>query len=174
MIDRVEADESYAVEQTASLEMHRQRDQEVAGAAADIDHREHRIGAAVQLACDPADLARMDACEQADVAVGRIMQAGRQSSGRVKFSSGEAAVDRALKADWDMILMDVHMPQLDGIEASRILRANAYTGRIWALTASTLGEERERCMQAGMDGFLSKPLGIADLRAVLARAFHQR
>jgi CheY-like chemotaxis protein len=83
---------------------------------------------------------------------------------------GQSAVERALAENWHMILMDVHMPRKDGLEATRELRRSGYRGKIWALTASALGEERERCLEAGMDGFLTKPLSLSDLRGALGKA----
>ena len=80
---------------------------------------------------------------------------------------GEAAVEVALRERPDLVLMDVHMPRMDGIEATRRLRAAGYGGRIWALTASAIEEERQRSIQAGMDGFMVKPISMADLRTVL-------
>ena len=80
---------------------------------------------------------------------------------------GREALSAGLESPWDVILMDVHMPVMDGLEASRSLREAGYKGPIWALTASTLPEERDRCREAGMDGFLAKPLSLADLRTAL-------
>ena len=80
---------------------------------------------------------------------------------------GREALSAGLESSWDVILMDVHMPVMDGLEASRSLRQAGYKGPIWALTASTLPEERDRCREAGMDGFLAKPLSLADLRTAL-------
>jgi CheY-like chemotaxis protein len=64
--------------------------------------------------------------------------------------------------------MDVHMPEMDGIEATRRLRKEGYAGTIWALTASAFSEERTHCLDAGMNGFLTKPVSMADLREMLA------
>jgi CheY-like chemotaxis protein len=69
--------------------------------------------------------------------------------------------------------MDVHMPQVDGLEAARRIRA-AEAGRdgprtrIIALTANALAEDRESCLAAGMDGFLTKPLDRERLAQLLA------
>ena len=93
--------------------------------------------------------------------------------------NGAAAVDawlaaRAAGAPYDLVLMDVHMPASDGIEATRRIRA-AEAGRrtpIIALTADALSEDRDACLKAGMDGFLTKPLDrerLADVLASLGR-----
>jgi PAS domain S-box-containing protein len=78
---------------------------------------------------------------------------------------------RAAGAAYDLVLMDLHMPGLDGIEATRRIRAaEAETGRrtpIIALTANAFSEDREACLAAGMDSFLVKPLDREQLLAVL-------
>jgi CheY-like chemotaxis protein len=71
--------------------------------------------------------------------------------------------------------MDVHMPEMDGLEATRRIRTQEQAGRrkgrmpIVALTASTLEDDRQICVDAGMDDFLAKPLNLDALRAVLLR-----
>ncbi|OAF09059.1 ATP-binding protein [Bradyrhizobium neotropicale] len=91
---------------------------------------------------------------------------------------GEAALESWLAASsagasYDLVLMDIQMPQLDGIEASKRIRAHeARTGGrrtpILALTANTLVEDRYACFEAGMDGFLIKPLDREKLDEALA------
>jgi signal transduction histidine kinase/response regulator of citrate/malate metabolism/GAF domain-containing protein len=74
--------------------------------------------------------------------------------------NGEEAVSRVLEHDIDLILMDMQMPKVDGIEATRMIRllnpekANV---PIIAMTAAALPEERERCLQSGMNDYISKP-----------------
>jgi len=77
-------------------------------------------------------------------------------------ADGEAALDAASDGTWDFILMDVSMPRMDGLEATRRIRGlEAERGSprvpIIALTAHAYAEDREACSHAGMDGFLSKP-----------------
>jgi CheY-like chemotaxis protein len=91
---------------------------------------------------------------------------------------GEAALDSWLAArtagtPYDLILMDVQMPRLDGIAAAKRIRAHeaAEPGRrtpILALTANTLVEDRYACFAAGMDGFLVKPIDRDKLDEALA------
>jgi PAS domain S-box-containing protein len=86
---------------------------------------------------------------------------------------GEAAVEAAKKGGYDVILMDCQMPRLDGFETTRRIRqweANG-THRAWiiAMTAHSLVGDRDRCIEAGMDDYLSKPVRIADLAAALER-----
>jgi CheY-like chemotaxis protein len=88
-------------------------------------------------------------------------------------TTGEAAVAACAERHFDVIIMDVHMPGLDGIEAClRIRRAESANGSkpvpIFALTADALDTGRKACLDAGMDGFLTKPVDPADLDAVLA------
>jgi PAS domain S-box-containing protein len=92
--------------------------------------------------------------------------------------TGAAAVEswlsaRAAGAPYDLLLMDVQMPVMDGLEATRRIRATETERgdpptRIIALTANALAEEREACVAAGMDGFLSKPLDRERLAEILA------
>jgi len=81
---------------------------------------------------------------------------------------GEEALEFYAKNRYDLVLMDVHMPLLDGLEATRIIRAMGGTAGevpVIALTASILQEEKERCLEAGMSAVLGKPFSIEQLRA---------
>ena len=88
-----------------------------------------------------------------------------------RWSAGSAA--REAGAPYDLILMDMHMPGIDGLEAARRIRAaeaerDAPRTPIIALTANAFAEDREACLAAGMDGFLVKPLDRDRLAAALA------
>ena len=75
-------------------------------------------------------------------------------------SNGQEAVDLALTETFDLILMDVQMPVMDGLQATRILREKGYSKAIIALTAHALVEERERCIEAGADAHVVKPINF--------------
>ena len=68
---------------------------------------------------------------------------------------------------FDVILMDIQMPIMDGYEAVKRLRASGYSGRIVALTAHAMEGEEQRCLAAGMDGYLSKPVDRSALKKVI-------
>ncbi|WP_120520641.1 hybrid sensor histidine kinase/response regulator [Arthrobacter celericrescens] len=87
-------------------------------------------------------------------------------------SDGAEAVAATAARHYDAVLMDCHMPVLDGFEATRIIRARTHSGPripIIAMTAGAMDEDRERCLDAGMDDYLSKPVDELKLRSVLAQ-----
>jgi signal transduction histidine kinase/CheY-like chemotaxis protein len=94
---------------------------------------------------------------------------------QVRFAEdGEQAVNEVRRAPPDVVFMDLHMPNMDGLEAARMLRAGADAGAtvpIIALTADAFEETRKRALAAGMNAFLSKPVSIAQVEAVLTQLF---
>jgi len=131
--------------------------------AATADHRpaaRARLGARVLLAEDNAinqevarELLRAAGCE-VDVA-----------------DNGRRAIEMARAGGYDLILMDVQMPELDGIEASRQIRAMSGLSRIpiIAMTANAFAEDRAACLAAGMNDHVAKPVHAATLYETLAR-----
>ena len=82
--------------------------------------------------------------------------------------NGQKAVEQALHAPYDLVLMDVHMPVLDGMEASRRILAQRPDTIILAITANATTDVKEACLQAGMKDFLSKPFSIEKLGCLLS------
>ena len=85
--------------------------------------------------------------------------------------NGLDAVNAVRKHNFDAVLMDVQMPGLDGLEATTAIRrieagTNRHT-RIIAMTAHAMKGDRERCLEAGMDGYISKPVQSAQLYETL-------
>ena len=87
-------------------------------------------------------------------------------------STGGEAVSMIANGRYDVVLMDCQMPEMDGYEATRRIRRNERGGRhipVIAVTADDLDGERERCLAAGMDDYISKPLKLHIVAAVLER-----
>jgi signal transduction histidine kinase/DNA-binding response OmpR family regulator len=94
----------------------------------------------------------------------------------VRFAhNGEQAIQAAREAPFDLVLMDVHMPVMDGLEATRAIRelpdARAATVPIVALTADAYPETRNRCLTAGMNDYLTKPVSPQSLASCIRRLF---
>jgi PAS domain S-box-containing protein len=80
--------------------------------------------------------------------------------------NGQEAFEAVQKRDYDVVLMDIHMPTMDGLDATRAIRVHIPAHRqprIVAMTASSLPEDRKACHDAGMNGYLLKPVRLADL-----------
>jgi signal transduction histidine kinase/CheY-like chemotaxis protein len=86
--------------------------------------------------------------------------------------NGQEAVDVLAEAGFDLVFMDCQMPVMDGFEATRRIREQERAGQrtpIVAMTASVMQGDSERCLAAGMDGFLGKPIDPTQIQAVLGR-----
>ena len=85
--------------------------------------------------------------------------------------NGEEALSAGLREEFDLVLMDVQMPRMDGMEACAQLRAHERQGgvsrRIYAMTAYAMPGDRERCLGAGMNGYVSKPIRPGELDELL-------
>jgi CheY-like chemotaxis protein len=83
--------------------------------------------------------------------------------------NGKSAVELALTSEYDLILMDIQMPVMDGIEATKLLRATGYDKPIIALTANAMQEERNLYLKIGCNDFLSKPIDRNAFFSLLAK-----
>ena len=87
-------------------------------------------------------------------------------------NNGVEALDLMTRRHYDLVLMDVQMPEMDGLEATREIHERwpqSERPRIIAMTANALEEDRKRCMDAGMDDYLSKPVQARELQAVVEK-----
>jgi CheY-like chemotaxis protein len=86
---------------------------------------------------------------------------------------GAAAHAAATRSRYDLVFMDCHMPVMDGFEATRRIREDEHASGghtpIVALTADALAGDRERCLESGMDDYLTKPVSSASLAAMVER-----
>jgi CheY-like chemotaxis protein len=86
-------------------------------------------------------------------------------------TNGKEALAALERNTYDLVLMDVQMPEMDGLEATRTIRrleqGTALHQQIIALTAHAMTGDRERCLEAGMDGYLTKPLRPQELDQML-------
>jgi CheY-like chemotaxis protein/HPt (histidine-containing phosphotransfer) domain-containing protein len=93
-------------------------------------------------------------------------------------ASGQAAVEANRARHFDIVLMDIQMPGMDGLEATRVIREEERaSGRripIVAMTAHAMPGDRERCLEAGMDGYLAKPIRPAELIQEIQRVTQDR
>jgi CheY-like chemotaxis protein len=91
--------------------------------------------------------------------------------------NGLVALDRVSGRDFDLVLMDVMMPEMDGLSATVAIREREQgTDRhlpIVALTANAMEGDREKCLEAGMDGYVSKPIQMTSLFEEIRRALQR-
>jgi len=90
-----------------------------------------------------------------------------------KAANGREVLRALDEKSYDLILMDVQMPEMDGLEATREIRRRWPSDgpKIVALTAHAIAGDKEKCLQAGMDDYICKPIGIDDLKGALEKAF---
>jgi PAS domain S-box-containing protein len=92
-------------------------------------------------------------------------------------TNGQEALDAFEASDYELVLMDVQMPVMDGMEATRRIRATLSAERqpkIVAITANAMRGDRERCLDAGMDSYLAKPVSLHELRECLEEMLETR
>jgi signal transduction histidine kinase/CheY-like chemotaxis protein len=84
--------------------------------------------------------------------------------------NGREVLNATRKTDYDLIFMDVQMPEMDGLEATRMLRnANQHQPAIIAMTANAMQGDREMCLDAGMDDYISKPIKLDEVVVILEK-----
>ena len=93
-------------------------------------------------------------------------------------SNGMAAIEKCRQKNYDLIIMDVMMPEMDGLEAAKAIRAldrpDAKTIPIIAMTANVFKEDREKCLAAGMNAHLSKPLDVETMKRTISEQLQKR
>ena len=90
--------------------------------------------------------------------------------------NGKEAVEAAERQKYDLLFMDIQMPNMDGLEATRLICSRMSPSErpyIVAMTANAMNEDRERCLSAGMDDYLSKPIRPEEIKAAIERASMQ-
>lgn len=121
----------------------------------------------VLLAEDGQDIQRL---------IGHVL---RSAGLEVDFAdNGRLAVEKALeigcgKETYDLILMDMQMPEMDGYQATQLLREEGWEGPIVALTAHSMTGDREKCLKAGCNDYVSKPIDREELFGTIARYLEQ-
>jgi two-component system sensor histidine kinase/response regulator len=102
---------------------------------------------------------------------------GKEGHTLVVVGNGAAAVAAVEREEFDLVLMDVQMPEMDGLQATRLLREREKRGGrhlpILAMTAYAMKGDRERCLAAGMDGYVTKPIRARELFEAIAAVVGQ-
>ncbi len=86
-----------------------------------------------------------------------------------KAANGKEAFDLAIRNKFDLILMDMQMPEMDGMQATRILRAHGVLVPIIAVTANAYQDDRNACLESGMNDFITKPVDLGALNTILMK-----
>jgi signal transduction histidine kinase/ActR/RegA family two-component response regulator len=142
----------------------------------------------IEEAAAPAPAPRPAAASPADLTKMRVLVAEDNPANQLLISElfrkfglkpcvvgdGQAAINAVAASPYDLVFMDVHMPKVDGLAATRAIRASEphRRMRIVALTASVQPEQTTKCLSAGMDAVLNKPLVFAEILREMAFASH--
>lgn len=92
----------------------------------------------------------------------------------VTVENGRLAVDQVMQSEFDVVLMDMQMPVMDGYSATRLLRSEGYDLPVIALTANAMHGDEEKCLEAGCSGFMTKPIKIDKLLSELSGVLRER
>jgi len=145
---------------------------EVLGVTADPGEKESTLVTSRQAIRPLAVLLAEDSLPNQKLAVGLLTKWGHTIT---VAGNGREAVAAWETKPFDLILMDVQMPELDGLQATQLIReCERVTGRhvpIVAMTALAMAGDREQCLAAGMDAYVPKPIRVPELQAVLAELF---
>ena len=87
-------------------------------------------------------------------------------------NNGQEAVEAAIQQNFDLILMDMQMPKLNGYQATTKLKEAGVETPVIALTAYSMMDDKEKCLEAGCVDYLPKPLSVADLNKILEKHFY--
>ena len=147
----------------------------IASFPADMNGRAGRSAVTAEAARDPTIEGRVLLAEDNPTNQFVMMKLLRDMGLQVDLAeNGLEVVERLRLQPYDLILMDVQMPKMDGLAATRIIRALPQRSDtpIVALTANAFVDDRDRCLEAGMNGFLSKPVEARLLRETLEQWLH--
>ncbi|MCL5935738.1 MAG: response regulator [Firmicutes bacterium] len=101
----------------------------------------------------------------------RLLNLVLASKGHILFeaANGKEAVEKVREHNPDMVIMDIQLPEIDGLEATRILKQDKNTSgvKVLVLTAYAMKGDRERILEAGSDAYLSKPANIEDMLSMI-------
>jgi two-component system sensor histidine kinase/response regulator len=149
----------------------------IAEAMAAAEKRAHAPSSALRRPADfraeprPDGKARILVVEDDDVNQKLVLRILQKNGFQADLAvDGQRAVDAVMKHHYDLVLMDVQMPRMDGLEATAQIRFREGSSRhtpIIGLTANALSGDRERCLGAGMDDYLSKPVSNERLRTAI-------
>ena len=91
-------------------------------------------------------------------------------------SNGREVLEAMDRIGYDVVLMDCQMPEMDGYETTQAMRRHEHFSETYiiAMTANAMQGDREKCLDAGMDDYIPKPIRIQDLEAALAKVFTER
>jgi CheY-like chemotaxis protein len=136
-------------------------------------HRNKAVKTVAELpalnAADISFLLAEDNVVNQTVALQMLNQLGARADVAV---NGREAVELLQQRSYDIVLMDVQMPEIDGLEASMLIRQSSVLAQpyIIAMTANAMNEDRDACLAAGMNDFLAKPVRLEDLHQTLSQA----